>query len=74
MKYMNSAAKYNAAPYLNTNQAAQLLNISPRTLERWRIEGKGPSYRKFGKRVVYNQAALLEWAEDQTHSSTSDAA
>ena len=60
--------------YLNTTQAATTLNISPRTLERWRIEGKGPSYRKFGKRVTYNQTALLQWAEEQTHSSTSDAA
>ena len=60
--------------HVDTQGAAELLLLSPRTLERWRIEGKGPSYRKFGKRVAYNQAALLKWAEDQTHSSTSDAA
>jgi len=60
--------------YLNTEQAATILNISPRTLERWRIEGKGPDYRKFGKRVTYSEPSLLEWAENQTHTSTSDAA
>ena len=60
--------------YLNTKQAAQFLNISHRTLERWRVEGKGPDYRKFGKRVTYSQEALFEWAEEQTRSSTSQAA
>ena len=60
--------------YLDTSQAAFLLNISPRTLERWRLTGEGPSYRKFGKRVTYSESSLLEWAEQQTHTSTSDAA
>ena len=69
---MNTAEKYNAVPYLNTEQAATILNISHRTLERWRIEGKGPDYRKFGKRVTYCESSLLEWAENQTHTSTSD--
>lgn len=59
--------------YLDTKQAAEILNLSPRTLERWRIEGKGPEYRKFGKRVTYSQAALFEWAEEQARSSTSQA-
>ena len=60
--------------YLSTIQAAIILNISPRTLERWRLTGDGPSYRKFGKRVTYSQTTLLEWAEEQTHTSTSDVA
>ncbi len=60
--------------YLSTKQAATILNISPRTLERWRIEGKGPDYRKFGTRVTYSQSALLEWAEKQTRSNTSEVA
>ena len=59
--------------HYNTTQAAKHLGISPRTLERWRIEGKGPSYRKFGKRVTYCESSLLEWAEGQTYTSTSEA-
>ena len=59
--------------YLHTKEAATILCLSPRTLERWRIEGKGPTYRKFGKRVTYSEKSLLEWAENQTHTSTSEA-
>jgi hypothetical protein len=32
---------------------ARRWRISPRTLERWRWEGKGPRYLKLGGRVVY---------------------
>ena len=60
--------------YLNTKQAAEILNLSPRTLERWRLEGgNGLTYRKFGKRVTYEYSCLIQWAESQSHASTSDA-
>ena len=41
------------------------------TLARWRIQGCGPAYRKFGRRVVYAQADLTAWAEAQRRASTS---
>ena len=58
--------------YLDTKQTALLLNISHRTLERWRVEGNGPEYRKFGARVAYEEASLISWAEKQKRTSTSD--
>lgn len=58
--------------FLNTDQAASLLNISPRTLERWRFEGKGPSFRKFGRRAMYAQTDLVEWAESRRRTSTAE--
>lgn len=42
-------------PQTHFNQAdlAARLNISPRTLERWRWTGEGPAFLKIGGRVVY---------------------
>ena len=68
------AEKHQNFRYLNTKQAAEILNLSPRTLERWRLTGgNGLAYRKFGKRVCYEYTCLIQWAENQTHTSTSDA-
>lgn len=38
---------------LSTKEAAAYLGLSPGTLEVWRSHGKGPRYRKFGRRVLY---------------------
>jgi hypothetical protein len=61
-----------APVFLTTAEAASFLRISPVTLGRWRIEGCGPAYRKFGRRVVYAHADLSAWAEAQRRASTSE--
>lgn len=53
-------------------ETAKILSVSVRTLERWRLEGTGPVYRKFGKRVLYAHADLIEWADQRRRTSTSD--
>ena len=68
------AEKHGYIRYLNTEPAADILGLSPRTLERWRLEGKGPEYRKFGRRVTYSIPALLAWAERQVRTSTREQA
>jgi hypothetical protein len=42
-----------AIRHLHQVELADRWRISPRTLERWRWEGKGPRYLKLGGRVVY---------------------
>ncbi len=59
--------------YLSNLDAADLLGLSPRTLERLRIEGRGPAFLKLGRRVVYARTDLVAWAEMRRRSSTSDA-
>ncbi len=59
---------------LDTTQAADKLRLARRTLEKWRVEGKGPEYRKHGALVYYEERALDKWSEDQTKRNTSDAA
>jgi helix-turn-helix protein len=60
------------AVFFTVVEAATFLRVSPVTLSRWRIEGRGPPYRKFGRRVVYARDDLLAWAREQSRSSTSD--
>lgn len=60
--------------FFDTKSAARKLeNLSPRTLEKWRVLGQGPAFRKFGRKVVYAETDLEAWAEAQKRTSTSQA-
>lgn len=48
--------------FLKTPDAAAYLGLSPRTLEYWRFDGKGPRYSRLGRAVVYAVADLDEFA------------
>lgn len=62
-----------ANTFLTTQKAAEMLSLSPRTLEKMRIEGRGPVFRKLGrKKVVYAMDDLLAWADAGARRSTSD--
>ena len=41
------------SPFYSNVEAAAFLHLSPRTLEKMRVIGGGPSFRKFGRRVFY---------------------
>ena len=54
---------------LTQTQAAEILNISPRTLEGWRRKGLGPSFVVYSSRCVrYSERALLEWVQKRKAS------
>lgn len=61
---------------LTTAEAADVLRLSARTLERYRVTGGGPKYNKLGPgkraRVVYWREALVEWLRKHEHDNTSD--
>jgi hypothetical protein len=63
--------RYNS-PFLNTGEAGNFLNISPRTLEKFRVTGGGPQFRKLGSRVLYAIADLHAWADSKAYSNTSE--
>lgn len=58
--------------YLNNDEAANFLRLSPRTLEKQRVIGGGPRFRKFGRRVMYAVADLEAWADQRSFEATSD--
>lgn len=58
--------------FLNTEEAGTYLRLSPRTLEKRRVLGGGPRFRKLGSRVVYTAADLRAWADSRILEMTSD--
>ncbi|UXS53073.1 helix-turn-helix domain-containing protein [Agrobacterium tumefaciens] len=60
--------------FVRTPEAARLLDLSPRTLEKHRCDGTGPIYHKLGGRVVYAVSDLQAWIGASARQSTSEAA
>lgn len=55
-------------PYLTVEQAARRLKIKRDTLDRWRMEGRGPIFRYHGGRVVYRIDDIDAWSDEQKHT------
>ena len=58
--------------YLTNDEAAGFLRLSPRTLEKQRVIGGGPRFRKFGRRVMYAVVDLEAWADARSFEATCD--
>lgn len=52
--------------YLLTQEAADLLRCSARTLARMRADGSGPRYHKRRNRILYPRALIEEWVAQNT--------
>jgi predicted site-specific integrase-resolvase len=61
------------SPFLPQAALAQLLTVSKRTLERWRVEGTGPTYVKAGRRVLYRYDDVVSWLSHTSRRSTCEA-
>ena len=51
--------------FLTTKEAATLLKLTTRSLDRFRAARKGPAYCRIGNRVYYARADLLTWVWSQ---------
>jgi hypothetical protein len=47
--------------YTPEAETADALNVSVRTLRKWRQEGLGPSYVKFGRQIHYSREGRALW-------------
>jgi predicted site-specific integrase-resolvase len=56
---------------LTTEQASEILTIAVKTLERWRCQGKGPTYLKVEGAVRYLQTDLFDYI-DACRTSTNN--
>ena len=63
-------------PIYSETQVATLYNVSVKTLQAWRVTGKGPQFLKLGKglraAVRYRRSDLLRYLSDCVRSSTSE--
>lgn len=50
--------------YLNIDEAADYLNVSRPTLDKWRMEATGPAVHRIGRRVLYSIADLRAFMDD----------
>ena len=57
---------------LTTKEAADELRMSPRTLERMRLDGDGPKFVKARRSVRYRMVDIERWAVGQMRASTSE--
>ena len=57
---------------LNEDDAARFLGVSVRTLQSWRVSGRGPVYAKLSRSVRYSKKRLEAWIEDNTQRHTSE--
>ena len=51
--------------FLTEVEVAQRTHISLATLRRWRLENRGPIFRKFGSLVRYAEEELSRWEQAQ---------
>jgi hypothetical protein len=56
--------------FYTQNDLAEIFHISPRTLERKRVDGSGPPFVKFGRRVLYRRSQVESWIEASCFGST----
>ena len=53
---------------LTQQQLADELQVSVRTLERWRQEGTGPAFIRVGRALRYRRADIDAWPNQQRRS------
>lgn len=61
------------SPFLSTKQAAFYVGLSAGTLEKMRVHGGGPRFRKHGRFVRYHIDDLDAWSASRAKDSTSHA-
>ena len=56
--------------HLDQKALADRWLVSPRTLEQWRWQGRGPRYLKIGGRVVYREQDIEAFEAAHLHANT----
>ncbi len=56
--------------HLDQNKLADRWLISPRTLEQWRGQGRGPRYLKLGGRVIYRLSDVEAFEAANLHANS----
>ena len=53
------------AGYTSESETAKQLNVSVRTLRKWRQCGMGPPWAKVGRQVIYGDESRTAWLRGQ---------
>jgi excisionase family DNA binding protein len=59
--------------FMNETELAEFLGLSKRTIQRLRLTGEGPAYRRIGKRrIAYLRSDIDAWTASRSRRSTSE--
>ncbi len=58
--------------FIDEVMAADFLQQSIRTLQKWRVHGSGPKFYKTGRSVRYRRRDIDAWATDRAKQHTSE--
>ena len=62
----------NGEKFLTTEELAEIVKFSTKTLISWRKQKKGPSWLKLGHAVRYRESEVLRWMKDQEQEGSSN--
>jgi len=68
--YLRASRARKGSPFLATKEAAYYLRLAPCTLEKMRLENRGPDFRKHGRYVRYHIDDLEKWSKGEGICST----
>ncbi len=68
---MSHTILYDPDALLGESETAQMLSVSTRTLQAWRLKGGGPVFVRCGRAVRYRRRNLISWIDANAVSSTS---
>ena len=60
------------AVFLTPKQAAGYLRVSKSYLDKLRVYGGGPTFLRFGRKILYRSSELNLWAAERSFKSTSE--
>lgn len=58
---------------LTSAEVEKILDLKPRTLDQWRVYGKGPRFTKIGRNVRYRRSEVRAYLAANTFASTTEA-
>lgn len=53
----------NTSPFMRESEVAIFLGVSTKSLQKWRWQGRGPRFAKFGSNVRYALDDVKDYAE-----------
>lgn len=71
-EFVRAQSAKKGCPFLNTEQAAFYLGLSPRWLKVMRSDGTGPSFRRHCRYVRYHIADLDAWSKGERGAERGD--
>ena len=60
------------SPLLTEKQIAEFLNLSVKTIQAWRVTGRGPRFHRLGRSIRYDSQEVRAWIAQNGVRSTAD--